>query len=164
MQNNSLNSKVDLINQYNHFKLKAHSLFMQGLKVEASEFYELAFETNKVILNNCLLDESCIKRSLDSCLDCLDFCICDENINTAYFLNETSNIFVKILEKNYEDEIKYMTLISYSKILNISENLEYSSCYSDTNTLASTFKNLCFKNSYLITSFLSNNKEKDFYL
>lgn len=163
MRNSILNSKLDLINQYNHFKLHAHGFFMHGCKEDASEHYELAFDTNKIILKFCNLDISCINRSLDACLDCLDFCTSTENTNRAYFLNYTSSIFIKILEGNYTEEIRAMALISYSQIAKISQNLENSYCYEETEKLVSRFNHLCFKNNHLLTSLSLNKNQKDFH-
>lgn len=148
----SLNVKSDLLNQYNHFKLKAHSSFMHGIKEEASEFYELAFDTNKLILKHCSLDNTSIERTLNACLDCLDFCICTDSSKLAYFLHETSKIFGKILEANYDDEKKCTALISYSQIVHLYQELACYSSYEQSNKLVSTFNNLCFKNNHLLSS------------
>lgn len=140
------NTKL-LINQYNQYKLQAHSVFMYGQEKEASIFYELAFETNKNILKQDVSIVS-IQRCLEICLDCLDFCICNDEKNSAYYINETGNIFEKIIEGSYDYELRKDALISYCEISKIAQDLNH--CYGSSEYLQGQFNNLCYKNKELL--------------
>lgn len=137
-----------LINQYNQYKLQAHSVFMHGQEKEASSLYTLAFETNKNILIEDTSIEA-INRTLEICLDCLDFCICTEEKDSAYYLNTTGDMFSFILEGSYSNSVKQDALIAYSEISLISQSLEH--CFGSSEYLQSQFKNLCYKNESLLS-------------
>ena len=138
-----------LINQYNQYKLLAHSVFMYGQEKEASSFYTLAFETNRNIIIQDTSIES-INRTLEICLDCLDFCICNEEKNTAYYLNTTGDMFAFILEGFFSKRVKQDALIAYSEISLISQSMEH--CIGSSEYLQSQFKNLCYKNEGLLNN------------
>ena len=138
-----------LINQYNQYKLQAHSVFMYGQEKEASSFYTLAFETNRNIIIQDTSIES-INRTLEICLDCLDFCICNEEKNTAYYLNTTGDMFAFILEGFFSKRVKQDALIAYSEISLISQSMQQ--CIRSSEYLQSQFKNLCYKNEGLLNN------------
>ena len=136
-----------LINQYNQYKLQAHSVFMHGQEKEASQLYNLAFEANQNIIKEDTSIES-INRTLEICLDCLDFCICNEGTNSAYYLNTTGDIFSSIIEGAYSNNVKQDALIAYSEISLIAKITEH--CRGSSEYLQSQFNNLCYKNKDLL--------------
>jgi len=144
-----MNERINiLINQYNQYKLQAQSVFMYGQEKEASALYVLAFETNRNILKEDASIEA-INRTLEICLDCLDFCICNEEKNSAYYLNATGDMFSFIIEGSHSNSVKQDALIAYSEISLIAKSLEH--CFGSSEYLQSQFKNLCYKNESLLS-------------